>query len=65
MAIPDTTGIPAAVRPRPSARETSIPYAVPRRAPTIATDSELSSAVGSPATCSTAGGSASSRSRWG
>ena len=36
-AIPETTGSPAAVRPRPSARETSSPYGVARRAPTIAT----------------------------
>ena len=33
IAMPDTTGTPAAVRPRPSARATSSPYDVPRRAP--------------------------------
>ena len=64
-AIPETTGSPAAARPRPSERETSSPYGVARRAPTIATASPAGTAASDPATWSTAGGSGSSRSRSG
>ena len=59
-AMPETTGTPAAARLRPSARAISIPYGVPRRAPTIATAASAASASARPATCSTAGASASS-----
>ena len=53
------------MRPRPSERETSSPYDVARRAPTIATASPAGTAASDPATWRTAGGSGSSRSRSG
>ena len=64
-AMPEIDGTPAPVRARPSALETSRPYGVARREPTIATASPCGSASSEPATWSTAGGSGSSRSRSG
>ncbi len=62
-ASPETTPTPAADSPRPRSRATVCPYGVDRRAPTIATASSTPTHPGSPATCSTAGGSGRSRSR--